>query len=552
MDEHLKGNSAYILIQKRIKEFLIKYKEFFIISISQNYPLKSWFFEKYTKNFILVSIFRGLNQNYNNRRIASDFINGLSKNENLLWTIELIEKNKDIWRWYGLSNNKSLPWSDQLIDRFKNYWDWNILIRNESISWTIKSIEKYENYWKLRPNPNYEEGHELTIDELATQEYSDYMNTNAINKLQEDIEMPEDRFLNDGYKFLQQNKSLPWSIELIEKYKYKWNWDDLSMNVAIPWSVELIEKFINKWNWDNLSINNTLPWSDNFIERFLLQWNWSKLSGNESIPWSIEFIQKFETNIDWSELSGNNSIPWSVEFLEKYETKLDFNILHNNPAIPWTQELIEKFKGDWNWYNMKLNDIVPWSEDLIYKYVNKFDFYLLSNNELIRWSPNLIEKYFDKWNWGDYYHVNSIDKVPKNKLRYSKIFPIYGVPDAYEITVSYGLSANEALPWSIDLINKFSDKWKWDILSFNHSLPWNLDLIDIFIDKWDWDALCENDSLPWSLDFLEKYDEHFKDTIFNYRFPFPQPNHNYIWNKVFAPFMNDDLIDEIMTIILTR
>jgi hypothetical protein len=49
------------------------------------------------------------------------------------------------------------------------------------------------------------------------------------------------------------NKSLPWSVELIERFEDKWNWYYLSENKSLPWSVELIERFEDKWEWNYLA-----------------------------------------------------------------------------------------------------------------------------------------------------------------------------------------------------------------------------------------------------------------------------------------------------------
>ncbi len=42
---------------------------------------------------------------------------------------------------------------------------------------------------------------------------------------------------------------------------------NLSENKSLPWSVELIEKFADKWEWGRLSRDNSLPWSINSIHK---------------------------------------------------------------------------------------------------------------------------------------------------------------------------------------------------------------------------------------------------------------------------------------------
>ncbi len=42
------------------------------------------------------------------------------------------------------------------------------------------------------------------------------------------------------------NTNLPWSLELIEKYKENWDWECLFINKAIPWSLQILEMFKSK------------------------------------------------------------------------------------------------------------------------------------------------------------------------------------------------------------------------------------------------------------------------------------------------------------------
>jgi hypothetical protein len=70
------------------------------------------------------------------------------------------------------------------------------------------------------------------------------------------------------------NSSLPWSIDLIEKYRDKWDWEWLSNNLFLPWSIELIEKYKDKWNWKYDSINVYIKvfqsyLTDSFVEEIM-------------------------------------------------------------------------------------------------------------------------------------------------------------------------------------------------------------------------------------------------------------------------------------------
>ena len=75
------------------------------------------------------------------------------------------------------------------------------------------------------------------------------------------------------------------------------------------------------------------------------------------------------------------------------------------------------------------------------------------------------------------------------------------------------LSLNKALPWSLELIERFEDRWDWGGdgllgpgLSANEALPWSFELIERYEDRWDWEDLSGNEALPWSLELIERYE----------------------------------------------
>ena len=47
-------------------------------------------------------------------------------------------------------------------------------------------------------------------------------------------------------------------------------------------------------------------------------------------------------------------------------------------------------------------------------------------------------------------------------------------------------SYNKALPWSLELIERYEDRWYWQSLSENETLPWSIELIERYEDHWQW------------------------------------------------------------------
>jgi len=44
--------------------------------------------------------------------------------------------------------------------------------------------------------------------------------------------------------------------------------------------------------------------------------------------------------------------------------------------------------------------------------------------------------------------------------------------------------ADPALPWTLELIERFDAGWDWEALSDNAALPWSLDLLERFAGRW--------------------------------------------------------------------
>ena len=91
----------------------------------------------------------------------------------------------------------------------------------------------------------------------------------------------------------------------------------------LPWTIDLIEKYKDNWNWIHLSGNKKLPWSFKLIDRYKDKWDWWWLTYNDNIIWSLELIEYFE-NMFFKEMIFNNnrdsksfySVLWKRKFKE--------------------------------------------------------------------------------------------------------------------------------------------------------------------------------------------------------------------------------------------
>ena len=114
----------------------------------------------------------------------------------------------------------------------------------------------------------------------------------------------------------------PWNEALLEKYKDKLDWDEVSSNRNVAWTVSMLEKFKGRINWTQLSNTNqkTILRSD-VVDRFKDRWDWKELSENSNLP--IETVRRMADYIDWKNLierSCRND--FGMAFLKEFEDRI--------------------------------------------------------------------------------------------------------------------------------------------------------------------------------------------------------------------------------------
>jgi hypothetical protein len=125
----------------------------------------------------------------------------ISANENLPWSLDLIEKYADKLDWKALCANRGITWDVEMIEKFKQRIDWDMLSetilggkwtaqRGTKANWDI--FEKFERYWNW---------HELSKTECLIPDY------------------------------------------ILEQFADNWDWKELITNRYIKWSYSHFEKF---------------------------------------------------------------------------------------------------------------------------------------------------------------------------------------------------------------------------------------------------------------------------------------------------------------------
>lgn len=150
----------------------------------------------------------------------------------------------------------------------------------------------------------------------------------------------------------------PWSKGELYRYGEYLNWLYVSENESIEWNGDLIQSFESQLNFKSgLSANKAIPLTFKLIEKYKDKWDWTDLTDNPSIHWTEELLDKFQGFWAWEifefagniGLSRNENLPWSIGLIEKFKDKWFWGELSSNPALPWSRELLELYKDKWEW-----------------------------------------------------------------------------------------------------------------------------------------------------------------------------------------------------------
>lgn len=129
-----------------------------------------------------------------------------------------------------------------------------------------------------------------------------------------------------------------WSETLLEKYQDKVDWYEISRNRNILWTIPMIQKFKNRINWDTFSeyfdkIEGEMV-TENIIETFKDKWNWHELSQNSNVNLSFELLDKFADLWDWEEVIdryGDQLFEGKgIEFYERYKDHIPASKVQNS------------------------------------------------------------------------------------------------------------------------------------------------------------------------------------------------------------------------------
>lgn len=340
--------------------------------------------------------------------------------------LKLAERNADFSQ---ISFNYTVNWETQLIKKLEEHLDWYVFSANPGVTWeTVAPLYAHKLDWfNAFKNPAF----------AWKAEYLEYQGT------------------TDIWHYISI-ANLPFTDELIEKYKDYWDWNNLSMNDYIPWSEELLERYKDSWNWGYLSWNKSIPFTTALLEKYKNRWDFGSMCMNEKLvtdEWlpvlesyeklnydfisyykkdiTLEFLSANEDKLNWYELSANESLPWSSDLLQRFAHRWHYLEMSANDKVPWTEKLIEAHKEEWNWDGEKPANLAA-----------VFPF---STNAGLPWSFDLVERYKDRWYWG--------------KMEY--------LPEENYTIACDGITGIKSLEWTLEKMEKYVDRFDMEYILNN-------------------------------------------------------------------------------------
>ena len=151
------------------------------------------------------------------------------------------------------------------------------------------------------------------------------------------------------------SRSFEWSENTLEKFQDQVDWDEISESIYFHWTIPMVQKFQKRINWNRFSKNiseNTL--TEKMLETFKEKWDWHELSCNYRININDSMLEKYADRWDWECIINRHSHDQyrdrGMDFYEKYKeyipiTKLARTCLWREMINQQMNHLINEING---------------------------------------------------------------------------------------------------------------------------------------------------------------------------------------------------------------
>lgn len=122
----------------------------------------------------------------------------------------------------------------------------------------------------------------------------------------------------EAWKEVSQRESL--SMEMLEKYADRLDWEEISGNQNINWTINGIGKFANRLDWEEFSRScpeNLI--SETTLQKYAGKWDWKQLSNRDVVYNNWSLLEKFADKVNWSEVITNWNIEKPIDFFARFQ-----------------------------------------------------------------------------------------------------------------------------------------------------------------------------------------------------------------------------------------
>ncbi len=293
-----------------------------------------------------------------------------------------LKEFKNEINWLKLSKNEQLDWkyffehdydnwNRNIFDEYKKLWSFHHVTLN-------KSLQKYGH---IRQYLIHHHKDKLNWKEISKMKENLFLDIKLIEEFKDKIDwfyLSASPFISDFYKYNNStfiNQFLPYI-----------NWSSLAKNVLGKHIIIKYEGYFEGTFYNQLSANNTINFDIELIDRYKDKWDWTKLIENEAIIWDKKKVTLFKeyifskTNLE-NILHNNKEIEIDVEILKEYSN--DWQEVYFRGS---TKNFDSYLEGLWFIYssNNKINT------EIIYEFGKYLNIATIIKNKNLIWNEELI------------------------------------------------------------------------------------------------------------------------------------------------------------------
>jgi hypothetical protein len=326
----------------------------------------------------------------------------------------------------------------------------------------------------------------------------------------------------------------------LDKYKEKLNWDIVSSFLGkLERPIEVLKKFYDYWDWSYLSSSFSIPWDKNMIIEFRNVVDWTGIVFNPNLDWTYEMLEEFEDEIDWLNFYQGSNYFWDYRSIIRFSTQLENlgvsidNLLHN---VEHPEEFKEKNKRRKNlirlfFENQELINLQSPNILILKNFDDAYDLIKsLPSLEGINFKRNL------KWSEEAFSYLLSCEKID--------ILHLSTYTDFIDPFISLKMH-HEKLIWYEQtkqiVFNEKKEEKMIDLpmgISANGNIMWTCEMLDEFTDKINWQVISNYGSFEWTPELIKKHFHRFdKEEIFT---------HPSLYDKIIYPSLDEELFNKVI------